>query len=471
MSWQLRSPLALVGLACVAGAWLYPHWQPGPLGCAVGVLLCGALGLRSRLALVAAAFWLGCLAPASRVEGPALRGPSAVSGRVELAWGRRALLALPQGGRLLLSSPQPLQSGQVVHAFGSGKPVWTSALPGEPDPELFARTARVRAVLAASTVQAPPRAHRLGLAEHSGLLEALVTGDRSGVSEPQVELLRATGTSHVLAVSGLHVGLLAGLGALLFGRGLRLFSPWWEAPPWLVVVLGTGLVVAFSSSVGWPVSTRRAAVMASGALLAAALARRLRPWNLLGLAALLSVVAEPLSVRTLSFQLSFGAVAGILSLPPVSGWLPNSLRATLGASLGTLPALAWSLQSLALVSPLANLVAVPAVALMLPCSLLAWHTGWVAPLALADSTAACMLWALERLPSPELHPAVGPLGAAGLALAVVWPRGRGALLLLALTLRSYPARPVVTFLSVGQGDAALVEGPRRPPDRPHHRRG
>ena len=78
---------------------------------------------------------------------------------------------------------------------------------------------------------------------------------------------------------------------------------------------------------------------------------------------------------------------------------------------------------------------------------------WVA---FADSTAAGLLWALEHLEGPVLHPAVGPLGAAALSLAVVAPRGRWALLLLGLTLRSYGVDRV-SFLSVGQGDAALLE--------------
>ncbi len=462
----MRDPLLPVASAMLLGVWFYPHWEPGALGCLCGALLCCALGVRGRVALVAAGFWLGSLAPAARPPGELLRGPVALSGRVELAWGRTALVARAGGDRVLLVGPTPLATGDVVHAFGLAGPVWTAALPGEPDPELAARTARVKTRVVALDLSHPQQARRLQLARHEGFLHALVTGDRSLVPPELKDDLRATGTSHLLAVSGLHVGLLAGLAALLLRPVLSLAAPWMETPRWLLPVLGTALVLVFSASVGWPISTRRAAVMVAGALLATALARSVRPWNLLGLAAMLSVLAEPLSVRTLSFQMSFGAVAGMLSLrwPRVSGparWVVGGVGATLGATLGTLPATAWTLQELPLAGPLANLVAVPAVGLMLPCALLAWHTGWLLPLALADTVADSMLVFLEWTSGPVLHPAVGPLGALGLLLAVLWPRGRWALLLLSLGLRSYPAVPRVTFLSVGQGDAALIEGERR----------
>jgi len=462
----MRDPLVPAATAMVLGAWLYPHWEPGALGCLCGVLLCSALGLRGRLALVVAAFWLGSLAPAAQAPGEVLRGPVALSGRVELAWGRTALVARAGGDRVLLVTTTPLATGDVVHAFGRAGPVWTAVLPGEPDPELAARTARVKTRVVALDLSHPQQPRRLQLARHEGLLHALVTGDRSLVPATVTAGLRATGTSHLLAVSGLHVGLLAGLAALFLRPVLHLAAPWMDAPRWVLPLLGTALVLVFSASVGWPISTRRAAVMVAGALLATALGRSVRPWNLLGLAAMLSVLAEPLSVRTLSFQMSFGAVAGMLSLrwPRVSGparWVVGGVGATLGATLGTLPATAWALQELPVTGPLANLVAVPAVGLMLPCALVAWHTGWLFPLALADTVADSMLVWLAWMSGPVLHPAVGPLGAMGLLLAVLWPRGRCALLLLSLGLRSYPAVPRVTFLSVGQGDAALIEGEQR----------
>ena len=461
-----RDPLVWPALACVVGVWLFPHWEPSGLDCAVGALLCAALGLRSRLGVVAAAFWLGSGLPAATPEGPTLRGQTAVSGTLLLTWGTQGLVQRPDGTRVLLQSPTPLRSGLPVHAFGTARPVWTAALPGEPDPELFARTARVDTRLVARAVDHPSLPDPPPLADHGGLLHALSTGDRSHVPEPVLERFRRTGTLHVMAVSGLHVGLLAGA-VLALGKSAARAAclVGLEPPRWVFGVVALALVLLFGAVVGWPISTRRAAAMVAGALLAQACSRRLRPWNLLALAAMVTVLAEPSSVRTLSMQLSFGAVAGVLALrgPPragLLGWLEGSIRATVGATLGTLPAMAWSLQELPVTGVLANLVAVPAVGLMLPCTLLHQATGWLLPLAFADSTAAGLLWALEHLEGPVLHPAVGPLGAAALSLAIVAPRGRWALLLLGLTLRSYGVDRA-SFLSVGQGDAALLEGSER----------
>jgi competence protein ComEC len=458
------NPLLWPGVAVVLGAWTFPHWEPGALSCLAGVLLCAALGQRSALGLVVAAFWLGNLAPASRAAGPVLRGPVAVSGTVVLASGSQGIVETDEG-RVLLSADRPLQRG-TVHAFGVGRRSWSSALPGEPDPELFARTARVHSRVSATAIEHPERPLTLSLARHAGLLHALTTGDRSYVDEGTTELLKRTGTAHVLAVSGLHVGLLAGLAALLLRAPLRMLVPWGvDEPRWLLPIAGSLLVVGFGAAVGWPVSTRRAAVMVAGALLATAMARPVRAWNLLGAAAMVAVLTEPACVRTLSFQLSFGAVAGMLSLrwPRAQGparWLTGSLGATLGATLGTLPAMAWTLQELPVAGPVANLVAVPSVGLMLPCALLASATGWLFPLALADTTAEGLLWALGHLDGPVLHPAVGPIGALALLGAVLWSPGRPSLLLLGLFLRPMPVDRV-TFLSVGQGDAALIEGPER----------
>ena len=459
------NPLLWPGVAVVLGAWTFPYWEPGALSCLAGVLLCAALGQRSAFGLVVAAFWLGNLAPASRVVGPVLRGPVAVSGTVVLASGSQGIVELDGGGRVLLNADRPLQRGSV-HAFGVGRRTWSSALPGEPDPELFARTARVKTRVRATAIEHARREVTLSLARHAGLLHALTTGDRSYVDEGTTELLKRTGTAHVLAVSGLHVGLLAGLAALLLRAPMRALVPWGvDEPRWLLPIAGSLLVLAFGAAVGWPVSTRRAAVMVAGALLATAMARPVRAWNLLGAAAMVAVLTEPASVRTLSFQLSFGAVAGMLSLrwPRVQGparWLTGSIGATLGATLGTLPAMAWTLQELPLAGPFANLVAVPAVALMLPCALVSAATGWLLPLALADTAADGLLWALGHLDGPVLHPAVGPLGALALLAAVLWPPGRPSLLLLGLFLRPMPLDRA-TFLSVGQGDAALLEGPER----------
>lgn len=294
-------------------------------------------------------------------------------------------------------------------------------------------------------------------------------------------LLTRTGTRHLLAVSGLHIGLVAGAtaGAARLLCGPLALLPWvWPArvaPP----LLGVVAAAAFAARAGWPTSARRALLMFSLGAAAWVLGRRPRPATALGLVAGGLVLADPGLPGSLGFRLSFGAVAGILLvaprllrlLPPDQPapvrWAAGALAVTLGATAGTLPDAALTFQALAPSSPLANLVALPALATVaVPAALLGVVLPGVAGglcVALADGACALALDALAVLDTAPWRPAVGPLGAGALGLAL-WARRRvGVSLwlgLIALQLRPVPAgRLAVTFLSVGQGDGALVEHP------------
>ncbi len=236
---------------------------------------------------------------------------------------------------------------------------------------------------------------------------------------------------------------------------------------------------SYGALAGWPPSAIRAALMLAGAGVALALERGRDPRQLLGAAAIITVLAEPALVATPGWQLSFGALLGLLwvtpsllrllppDLPSWSLWLARSSFATLAATLGTLPAAAWWFQELAVSAVVANLLAIPVVGFVAtPASLLAVALPGVA--ARISAAVACgafdlvLAW-LEWVRGPCLGPAVGPLGAL-LLLAVPLAFRRPALAswvaLLALGLRVLPeGRLVVSFLAVGQGSAVLVEWP------------
>lgn len=481
----MREPMAILGGAVLLGAVAWPYWQPALAECLVGgalLVLVALLGRRSPLAegtLVLAAFLLGSAA-AEPLDGAPDRGW--VQGRVERATGLEAWVASPQG-RWRLRTPEPVAVGERVFARVTAGAV-AVRLPGSvagirDDQRAGARPAKAQDQLRVGRGRALPGLQRLALADHHGLLRALVSGQREGVDEETRELLRRTGTSHLLAISGLHVGLLAGtvgglswllLRPLALGRAWRLGS---LLPP----VAAALVAVAYAMSVGAPASARRAAVMVVAAAGTAALGRRPRPWTLLGLAAGGVVLVEPGLVGDLGFQLSFSAVAGMLLvgprlrrlLPPDSGrplrWLLDSLGATLGATVGTLGLSALHFQQLSAVAPLANLLAAPLIGgLALPLALL----GLLLPdppgllcLAMADRAVDLCLLGLRLLDRPLLHPAVGPAGAlllGALPLVRRWPAVAALLALVALGLRLQPRDGLrVTFLAVGQGDAALVE--------------
>ncbi len=358
---------------------------------------------------------------------------------------------------------------------------------GRPLPELSVSLRRrlegafARAAPAAGTDR-PAGGPALGAAG-VGLARALVLGDSRAVPRVVRRGLRRSGLAHLLAVSGLHVGLLAA-GGLLAGRRLPVV---WRLVP-VALACAVYLLV-----VGPRPAILRASVMALLATAALLLERRAPGPHALTLAVGLLVAHDPGAVRELSFLLTAAATAGIVGLAPllVGSWsrLPPSLArplaATVGAQLCALPFAAPAFHLVSPGAPLANLVAVPWTGFSLLASF-AWT-------ALATSSAAAGRWALPLLevaawpfvalsalpPSPWLTVPVAVSGgsaavlAAAVATGLVWPR-RAAPALVALAAvaallgRAAPtsrlaapggpsSRPAeLVLLDVGQGDALLL---------------
>ena len=130
-----------------------------------------------------------------------------------------------------------------------------------------------------------------------------MTGDRREVTEKETDLLRATGTTDLLSVSGLHVGMVALFVAgivWLPSRILGLWSgSWMRAVPGFVAAIGS---VAFALFVGNPAPAARAAWMASAGAVLRSRGRRVDAWNLLGLAVLVTCCSDPGVTGTLSFH-------------------------------------------------------------------------------------------------------------------------------------------------------------------------
>lgn len=206
--------------------------------------------------------------------------------------------------------------------------------------------------------------------EHAGLVPALSVGVRGGLTETEWNVFRATGTAHLVAISGLHIGLVAGLvfwvvrrlWMLSAGATLRVPSTRVAALAAMVAALGYAALAGFS------VPTERALVMTTVVLLGLFLRRAVMPsvslsWALFGV-----LLVEPLAVLSVGFWLSFGAVSALLyAMTNRVGLTGNRfLQTALGwgrvqwaASLGLLPLMLLFFQSQPLVAPLANLVAVP----------------------------------------------------------------------------------------------------------------
>ncbi len=143
---------------------------------------------------------------------------------------------------------------------------------------------------------------------HAQLLKGILLGKRGDVPSETLDVFRNSGTFHVLAVSGLHVGLIA----LFCYLGLSIF----RMPKKVVCLLTIGAVFIYACLVGFRPSVFRASLMAILFLFATIIDRDADIFNLLAVAALALLFLSPTQVWDVGFQLSFVAVASIVYFVP-----------------------------------------------------------------------------------------------------------------------------------------------------------
>ncbi|HTK01245.1 MAG TPA: DNA internalization-related competence protein ComEC/Rec2 [Bordetella sp.] len=349
---------------------------------------------------------------------------------------------------------------------------------------------------------------------YGAVIVALALGDQAGVARGDWQTFNATGITHLVSISGLHVTLVAGLAGTavawcwrrLRWRGLCLA----ERLPAQLAGIAAALCIAwlYCLLAGWGIPARRTFFMLAVAG-AAALLRVPLSWSaVLLFAACVVVVLDPWAPIAPGFWLSFGAVAAVLAWGqgargPASlavrdadgagverwrGWrrgLVQAGRLQCVVTLSLTPVLAFLTQQVALTSPLANAVAIPVVSLVvtplaLLCTALCAIPGAQPAAAWAGHAAqwvfgAAMRW-IEWLAGREwavwnvaAPPAIlVALAAAGIAWALLPPgmaSRRWAWLLLLPALCWRPTRPAegewrLTALDVGQGGAIVVETAR-----------
>ncbi len=150
---------------------------------------------------------------------------------------------------------------------------------------------------------------------HAQLLKGILLGKRGDVPSETLEIFRNSGTFHVLAVSGLHVGLIA-LFCYLGLSVLRIPMTSFRVPEKVVCLLTIGAIVIYAGLVGFRPSVFRAALMATLYLFATIIDRDADVFNLLAVAALILLLLNPTQVWDVGFQLSFVAVAAIVYFVP-----------------------------------------------------------------------------------------------------------------------------------------------------------
>jgi competence protein ComEC len=343
--------------------------------------------------------------------------------------------------------------------------------------------------------------------EAAAFLRTAVLGERRGVSDDVEAHFRAAGATHVLSVSGLHLAAVAGL-FFLCVRALAVRVPRLALridPRAVAAAAALPALAFFTLLTGEAVATERSALMLAVGMAAFVVGRAPSGPAAVAAAAMVLLVPSPLLLFDVSLQLSFASVVGMVVLARPLGprgrpagfwarvgfWLWRFGAATLSATAATAPLVAHHFGEIAPASPLGNLALVPLVEMVVvPCGLFGaalgalwpWLGHWPLQVAALATRAALAIAAVFgghapvwvcRMPNPfeTLALSAGLLLGAGAVVPAArarrWRLG-AALVLLAAASTSLVAREVarrrdpnlrVTFLDVGQGDAAVVEAP------------
>ena len=150
--------------------------------------------------------------------------------------------------------------------------------------------------------------------QNLGILQALTTGVRHNINQQQWQLLQQSGTSHLIAISGLDIGLIAGLGFLLFPFiwSLRADNPLILPATSFGALAGLALATLYAALAGFSIPTQRALIMVATVTVSLLIRRPLATSEVLASAIILILIIDPFSVLSAGFWLSCFAVAIIL---------------------------------------------------------------------------------------------------------------------------------------------------------------
>jgi len=346
-------------------------------------------------------------------------------------------------------------------------------------PSLSYGVTRMRAWISRRMHDAVPDGRMLGV------LQGLAVGDTQAMSPQQWRVFAATGTTHLMAISGLHISMVAALAAWLGGAIVR--WPAAQARRWSAmqgqVVAGASAALVYSALAGMSVPTQRTLLMLTIYFASRWRRRTLGVTHTLGLSLIGVLLIDPFAPLAPGAWLSFGAVAIILLAVAGrvgrEGAIATFVRVQAAVTVGLVPLLLAAFGGVSLLSPVANAIAIPLFTLVVvPMVLLGACVAsvsvaaaeWVlaVPVALLHWTWPVLQWLAERplalwyFPEPSL-PAFCALvaGATMLVMPGIWPtRLAGVLLCLPVLLHRIPGPGVGNFelavLDVGQGLAVVV---------------
>ena len=257
---------------------------------------------------------------------------------------------------------------------------------------------------------------------HSNIVAAMLLGERQHLDKPLKDLFAKTGTMHILAISGLHIGIIAFIFLLLF-KTIRI-------PEKLRYILTVILIFFYAVMIGERASVWRATIMVGVFLLGFVMNRRASLLNLLSLALLLLLFANPNYIFDIGFTLSFVCIASIIWISPLTdrmfkidkpnilGGRPKIWRYTLKSLsistsiwVGIFPIIAYYFHIVTPLTIIANLIVIPICFGMISVGIAALLLGAYLPkvaiflygiLRIFDSTLLCSLKFLSHIPAAYL---------------------------------------------------------------------
>lgn len=298
----------------------------------------------------------------------------------------KAYLSMPADSRLP-------EAGEIWQFSGKLLPIRNSGNPGSPDYRSImgrkncwyrfyiargaAGTLSNREIIGQERRLSPARFrkrvadHWQGDLEEVSLLKAVCLGDRSSLTDDMRQAYSSAGGMHLLAVSGLHVGLIwwvlqrmTGWLSLIFRKGSQ------------QTVLVVALLWFYAFLTGFSSSVSRSVCMFSFFSLSRIMGERLHPLNAIFVSAFLLVMIDPQRLMDVGFQLSFTAIAGIITLHPIFlkllkvknrilRWLWEASSVSLAAQISTAPLVIFYFHHLPVYSLITSLLAIPLLSLLI----------------------------------------------------------------------------------------------------------
>ena len=391
-----------------------------------------------------------------------------------------------------------IREGDFIRVVGTGTVPQPSANPGNFNTLIYDGARGIRWEMTPDRINVISRGHRpyvyrylflsrmrnvlnsLLPQEQEGAIMAILTGDRSEMDKGMTEAFQDCGIAHIIAVSGLHIQVLC---MLLEGCLTKVFARR------KALIMSTAAIWAYCFMTGGAVSTLRAALMLSIRLGAVLCGRKEDPLNSLGISTIVILVWRPLYLFDSAFQLSFMSTISLFAArrPWLRlYWIPKKLRQSLAASLAvvtwTMPVTLSHFHQISLYAVLLNLIVIPLMSIVIMMSIAAVLVSFISS-GIARFLVGCVYYVLVFYRSScdfllQWSGGILRIGAMpGLAIVVfyllylLWilpnawegkclkylPAAKMiCLAMLILVMMHQHFKTQVLFLSVGQGDCALI---------------